>query len=268
MFDSHCHLDLAPFDRDRDEVLRRAQNADLAGLLVPAVRPSTFAGVEALRSDVASPLAIFIALGVHPQVVADLTPAELAIATDPEALAAAATRAGAVAIGECGLDGGTPDPARQEVVLRAHIRAARAAKLPVVLHILRAHGAAPRILREERVGDVGGVMHSYSGGTELIGVYRDLGLAFSLAGPVTFPGSRRPWEAAKAIPGDLLLAETDSPDQTPHPHRGKRNEPAFLREIIGALAEARGETADAMGALTARNACRLFRLPEPARASP
>jgi TatD DNase family protein len=267
VFDSHCHLDLPIFDSDRTEVLTRAQRADLAGLLVPAVRPATFSRVEALRTDTKAALPIFIALGVHPQVADDLTPDELAFATDPDAIATAAIRAGAVAIGECGLDGGTPAPERQEAILRAHIRAARAAGLPLILHVLRAHSAAPRILRDEGVQEVGGVMHSYSGGAELVSAYRDLNLCFSLAGPVTYPGSRRPVEAARAIPSELLLAETDSPDQSPHPHRGKRNEPGFLGEIIAALADARGQTQAELAALTTRNTLRLFRLPEAVTAS-
>ncbi|HEY0707412.1 MAG TPA: TatD family hydrolase [Polyangia bacterium] len=265
MFDSHCHLDLSAFDSDRAEVLRRAQGADLSGLLVPGVRPSTFAQVEALRTEADAPLPIVIAIGVHPQVADQLSADELAFATDPDAIAAAAEKARAVAIGECGLDGGTPAPERQEEILRAHIRAARATGLPLVLHVLRAHQAAPRLFREERLSEVGGVMHSYSGGADLVRVYQDLGLCFSVAGPVTFPGSRRPWQAARTIPADLLLAETDSPDQTPHPHRGKRNEPAFLREVIAALAQARGVPFEEMAVVTSRNARRLFRLPEPPR---
>src|SRR6185312_7924285 len=112
------------------------------------------------------------------------------------------------------------------------IRAARAVNRPLVVHVLHAHDAAPRILREERAADVGGVMHSYSGGVDLVGVYRDLGFAFSFAGPVTYANARRPIEAARAVPDELLLAETDAPDQAPATRRGGRSEPAFLPEIV------------------------------------
>jgi TatD DNase family protein len=262
VYDSHCHLDLPVFDADRAQVVLRARAAGVTGILVPAIRPTTFARLAAVRATGAPPNSpeIAIAVGVHPQVVPELDQDERAFALDPEAIAAAARDAGAVAIGECGLDGGIADPEQQQLILRAHIRAARLLKLPLVLHVLRAHGHAPRLLAEERVHEVGGVMHSYSGGADLVSVYRDLGLAFSLAGPITFPGARRPTEAARAIPADLLLAETDAPDQSPADHRGRRNEPAHLPEIVAALAAARNEPFAVTEALTTRNAQRIFGL--------
>lgn len=261
VFDSHCHLDLSVYDADRAAVLARAAQAGIIGILVPAVRPSTFLRTQAMRSAAGAAIPVYIALGVHPQVAEQLSDSERSCAVDPDTIAATALSAGAVAIGECGLDGGTGARELQEQIFRAHIRAARLTRLPLVLHVLRGHQAAPRILREEGAAAVGGVMHSYSGGVELVSVYRDLGFAFSLAGPVTFPGARRPLDAARAIPDDLLLAETDGPDQTPHPHRGKRNEPAFMTEVIAALAGARGSNNAEIARLTTHNARRLFRLP-------
>ena len=226
LIDSHCHLDVEAFDHDRDDVLARAWAAGVTGILVPAIRPRTWSRVIALASR-RDDHAVWIALGIHPQVVPELDADELA--GDLAArLAVAAVDAGAVAIGECGLDGGTADHALQETILRAHVRAARDTRLPLVLHVLRAHDIAPRILREEHAHEVGGVMHSFSGSAELVSVYRDLGMAFSFAGPITYENARRPVEAARAVPDDLLLAETDSPDQSPADHRGERNEPAFL----------------------------------------
>jgi TatD DNase family protein len=101
-------------------------------------------------------------------------------------------------------------------------------------------------------------MHSYSGGAELVPVYRDLGFAFSFAGPVTYDNARRPVEAARAVPDELLLAETDAPDQAPAPHRGGRSEPAYLPHVIAGLAAARGASVEHVAALTAANARRLF----------
>ena len=109
-----------------------------------------------------------------------------------------------------------------------------------------------------RTGPVAGVLHSYSGGADLVPVYRDLGLAFSFAGPVTYANARRPIEAARAVPDELLLAETDAPDQAPAPHRGGRSEPAFVAAVIAGLAAARGTTAAEIAALTTRNARRIF----------
>ncbi len=245
MIDSHCHLDLAAFDADRDAVLARARAAGVTGILVPAIRPATWPALRALAT-----MPLRFAIGVHPQVVPDEA------LLDADAIAAAAD--GAVAIGECGLDGGTPDLAKQEAMFRAHIRAARARALPLVIHVLRAHDLAPRILREERAHEVGGVLHSYSGGAALVPIYRDLGLAFSFAGPVTFANARKPLAAARAVPDELLLVETDSPDQSPEGHRGARNEPAHLVAVVAALAAARGRSPADLAALTTANAIRIF----------
>jgi len=251
VIDSHCHLDGPAFDGDRAAALARARQAGVVGVLVPATRPRSWAATLAKRGP-----GVAIALGVHPQCVPDLDAAELA-QTTPDALCAAA--AGAAAIGECGLDGATADLALQERIFRDQIRAARALGLPLVVHVLRAHDRAPQILREERAHEVGGVLHSYSGGAALVPIYRDLGLAFSFAGPITFANARRPVEAARLVPDELLLVETDAPDQAPTEHRGGRNEPAFLPAIIAGLARARRSTPTAIAAVTTANARRLFR---------
>ena len=250
LIDTHCHLDTAAFDSDRGEVIERAVAAGVTGMLVPAIRPSTW---RALVDMAKGP--VRIALGIHPQVVPELAPDEI---LDSEAIARAVTEAGACAVGECGLDGATGARELQEQLLRAHVRAARLVGKPLVIHVLRAHDAAPRILREERVHEVGGVMHSYSGGADLVAVYRDLGLHFSFAGPVTYPNARKPLEAARLVPDELLMAETDAPDQS---SRGGRSEPAFVADIVVALAAARGVSPENMAALTTKNACRLFGFP-------
>jgi TatD DNase family protein len=249
VIDTHCHLDVPAFDADRSEVLSRARAAGVVGIVVPAIRPRTWPALVALGRAHAE---LRIALGIHPQIVPDLDPDEI---LDADAIARAVTDAGASAVGECGLDGATVAHDLQEQLLRAHIRAARAVKKPLVIHVLRAHDAAPKILREERAGDVGGVMHSYSGGADLVPIYRDLGLCFSFAGPVTYPNARKPLEAARLVPDELLMAETDAPDQS---SRGGRSEPAYVADVIAALATARGATVEAMAALTTTNARRLF----------
>jgi TatD DNase family protein len=256
VIDTHCHLDVAAFDQDRAEVLRRAQAAGVAGILVPAIRPRTWTALVGLAH--AEPL-VRAALGVHPQVVPELDAGELAEDL-PTQLARAIDEAGPriVAVGECGLDGATGDRDRQEHIFRAHIRAARMVKRPLVIHVLKAHDLAPRILREERAGDVGGVLHSYSGGEHLIAIYRDLGMCFSFAGPVTYDNARKPLAAARAVADELLLAETDAPDQAPAARRGGRSEPAFVADVIAGLARARGTTAADMARLTTTNATRLF----------
>jgi TatD DNase family protein len=201
---------------------------------------------------------IAIALGVHPQVVPELTDDERARTRDLTAAIAAAMTERVVAVGECGLDGATGDRDEQERIFRAHLRAARELGLPIVIHVLRAHDVAPRILREERVDEIGGVLHSFSGSPELVAVYAELGLSFSFAGAVTWEGARRPIAAARAVPPDRLLAETDAPDQAPAPRRGGRSEPGFVVDVIAGLARARGGLPDDVTALTTANARRLF----------
>jgi TatD DNase family protein len=273
VIDTHCHLDVAAFDEDRDAVIARAGAAGVTGMLIPGIRPRTWAALGALARRHAGG-GVRFAVGVHPQIVPELGEDERG--GDLEERIARASE-DAVAIGECGLDGGTGERALQERIFRAHVRVARALGKPLVVHVLRAHDAAPRILREERAGDCGVVLHSYSGGAALVAVYAGLGCAFSFAGPVTYPNARRPIEAARAVPAELLLAETDAPDQTPAAHRAGRpasgeaassrerarsagrSEPAHLPAVIAGLAAARGAAPAEVAALTAANAARLFR---------
>jgi len=333
IIDTHCHLDLPAFADDIDAVIARATAAGVIGMLVPAIRPATWASCAALVERHAK-AGMRLGIGVHPQIVPELVEGEIAVidgergrgaradsdgdrgrddaradsegeqprrtsAFDIDAVAAWIAREAvayrAIAIGECGLDGATADMPRQEALFRAHIRAARITALPLVIHVLRAHDLAPRVLREELEGDrplrhailssprtnegtdegdrplrhailssprtrdrIHGVLHSYSGGPDLVDVYRGLGMAFSFAGPVSYANARKPVEAARLIPDDLLLAETDAPDQAPEGHRSGRSEPAFVAAVITGLAAARGETAEEIAALTTANARRIF----------
>jgi TatD DNase family protein len=145
---------------------------------------------------------------------------------------------------------------RQVAVLEGQLRLARAHRLPVSLHALH---ALPRLrLVLERDGlPFGGVLHSYSGSAEQVAPFAALGLHFAFAGPLTWPGARKPALAARAVAPERLLLETDAPDQTPRPHRG-RCEPAQLVEVAAALAAALGRTPAEVGALTTANARRLF----------
>jgi TatD DNase family protein len=257
MIDSHCHLDLAAYDADRDAVLSRARAAGVIGILVPGIRPSTWPALTPALTQLGCLELPRIALGIHPQIVPWLTPEELALTEDE--LAAQAVGACAIAIGECGLDGTTARPELQEVLLRMQIRVARQLRRPLVMHCFRAHDRLPRILREERAHECGGVLHSYSGGADLVPVYRDLGFSFSFAGPVTYPTARKPLEAVRVVPEDLLLVETDGPDQAPTSHRGERSEPSFLPEIVAAVAAARDADPTQIAAVTELNARTLFK---------
>ncbi|WP_242372609.1 MULTISPECIES: TatD family hydrolase [Anaeromyxobacter] len=257
MIDTHCHLDKLEFAPDRDRVLERARAAGVSEVVVPAIGPDGWAGLAGWAR--ANP-GVHFGLGLHPQLLPELDPRD--DARHLAALEAALAEGGAVAVGECGLDGpsvaaGAPLE-RQVRVLRAHLALARRHRLPVVLHCLKLHEPLIALLEEAPL-PAGGVLHSFSGSADQVKGYLRFGLHFSFAGPVTYERARRPIAAVQAVPPDRLLLETDAPDQTPRPHRG-RNEPAFLPEIASAVARATGRSVEEVDALTTANARALFRL--------
>jgi TatD DNase family protein len=257
MIDTHCHLDGPAFDADRGEVLARARAAGVTDVVVPAVGPDGWAALRALSAAEPS---VHFGLGIHPQLVPELDPrGDDRLLADLEAALACG---GAVAVGECGLDGPSTDAGapldRQVALLRGQLALARRFGLPVILHVLRTHDAALAVLREEPLPH-GGVLHSWSGSAEQVGPFAALGLHFSFAGPISYERARKPAAAARAVPADRLLLETDAPDQTPRPARG-RNEPALLPLVAAGVAAALGATAAEVGRRTAENARALFRL--------
>ena len=237
MIDTHCHLDVARFDADRDEVLARAWAAGVTGLVIPAIGPSSW---EPLLEWPRREPRVQVGLGIHPQLLPALDPAddERHLARLDELLGGG----GAIAVGECGLDGPSEPGApmeRQVRVLKAHFALARKHHLPLLMHCLRAHPHLQQVLKDEAPVECGILMHSYSGSHELVKFYLKHRCWFSFAGPVTFLEARKPLEALRAVPLDRLMAETDAPDQAPHPHRGERSEPAYVKLIIEAMAAAR-----------------------------
>jgi TatD DNase family protein len=256
VIDTHCHLDVARFDADRDDVLQRAWTAGVTAIIVPAIGPSSW---EPLLDWPARDRRVQVGLGIHPQILPDLPPAddEKNLAKLDELLG----RKKAIAVGECGLDGPSAEKApmeRQVTVLKAHFALARKHGLPLLMHCLRAHPVLLQLLKTEAIPPAGLLMHSYSGPRELTGKYVKHGCHFSFAGPVTFAEARKPLEALGAVPLDRLMVETDAPDQAPHPHRGARSEPSYLPLILEAMAKSRGETVDVVRAATVENTRRFF----------
>jgi TatD DNase family protein len=258
VIDTHCHLDQPVFDADRAAVLARALAAGVTDILVPAIGPERWEGLLAMA---ASTPGVHVGLGIHPQLLPELDPRR-----DDRLLAdleATLERGGARFVGECGLDGGSVAAGasleRQEALLLGQLRLAARLRLPVSLHGLRAHEPLLRLLEREGLPH-GGVFHSYSAPVAQVGAFARAGAWFAFAGPVTYAGARRPLEAARAVPRDRLLLETDAPDQTPRPHHG-RCEPAQLVEVAGALAAALGLPVAELDQLTTGNARRLFGLP-------
>jgi TatD DNase family protein len=166
-----------------------------------------------------------------------------------------------VAIGEIGLDfhyDHSPRPAQREA-LRRQIRLAREVGLPVVVHTREADEETAAILEEEGASEVGGVIHCFTGGKDLARRALALGFCISFSGIVAFPRSEIIQEVAREVPDDRLLVETDAPFLAPPPHRGKRNEPAFVVEVARRVAALRGVEPEAVGDLARRNYERLFR---------
>lgn len=265
MIDTHCHLDVPRFEADRAAVLERAWAAGLEALIVPAIGPEAW---EPLLQWPARDARVQVALGLHPQLLPELAPEddERHLARLDELLG----RGVALAVGECGLDGPSAARApmdRQLAVLQAHFALARKHRLPVLVHCLRAHPHLRRLLEREPLPERGLLLHSHSGSADLTPFYVEKGCHFSFAGPVTFEEARRPLDALRSVPLDRLMAETDAPDQAPHPHRGGRSEPGYLPLIVDAMARARGAPVDLLRAAVTANARRFFALP-PAPAAP
>ncbi|KHF28499.1 putative deoxyribonuclease YcfH [Anoxybacillus sp. BCO1] len=146
----------------------------------------------------------------------------------------------------------------QKEVFRKQIRLAKKVKLPIIIHNRDATADIVDILREERAEEVGGVMHCFSGSIEVARQCMDMNFYISFGGPVTFKNAKKPKEVAKEIPLDRLLIETDCPYLTPHPFRGKRNEPSYVKYIAEAIAELKGLSFGEVAQKTSDNAKRLF----------
>ena len=251
MFDSHCHLHDDAVRRDVDELVSRARAVGVTGYMLAGVHP---AGWEHELAIARVHPEVRVAYGVHPQVMR--SDARGMVDALEAALDGGMPRP--AAIGEIGLDRSDAYldtlPLQEELFVR-QLELARAHDLPVLLHVLEAHPQALALLAAHPVR---GVLHSCSASADLVRHYLDLGLHVSFAGTVTNATARRIRAAAASVPVDRLLVETDAPFQTPLALRPARNEPAFLVEIVRALAQIRGTTEAAIAAATTRNAERLF----------
>ncbi len=273
LIDAHCHLDSERLDASADALIAEARAVGVDAIVMAGVDSASIAAQAAIEAR--HPGVVFRVLGLHPQMIPCLS--DDAVAAELRALEDALAASRPVALGETGLDALTPETRaalpRQRDAFRAQLALARAADLPVVLHLLRADADALAVLKADGLPRAGGVVHAFSGSAEFARALVRLGLHLSFCGTLTLPTSRRIREAALAFPAERLLVETDSPDQTPWPARpegpeGRRrptpNRPAFLPHVARALAETRGLTFDGVAALTAANARRLLGLPSPA----
>lgn len=255
LIDSHSHIDMRQFDKDRDSVMERARQAGVAAVVD--------VGCDLASSGAAIALAeryegVFATVGFHPHSAASIADGDL------DSLAETARHPGVVAIGEIGLDfyrNLSPREAQIDAFKR-QLGLARDLDLPVVIHSRQANDEVFDILSKWAVGSQGplGVLHCFSGDRELAASYIDMGFHISIAGPVTYNKSSAA-DIARNMPLDRLLIETDCPFLTPHPYRGKRNEPAYVSFVADRLGEIRGVPSEEIAKRTADNAIRLFRLP-------
>lgn len=250
--DSHCHLDFPDFEGEHDALIDRARAAGVTRMVTICTRLRQEPQVRALaeRYD-----GVFYAAGTHPMSVADEPMATVdqlvALSADPKF----------VGIGETGLDYHyTADSAAlQAESLRIHIEAARRTGLPLIIHSRDADGDMARILSEEhRAGAFTCVMHCFTSGAALAQTALDLGFYLSMSGIAAFPRSADLRAIFAAAPLDRILVETDSPYLAPPPHRGKRNEPAYITKTAAILAEAFGMDYPQLAAQTSANFDRLF----------
>jgi TatD DNase family protein len=257
MIDSHCHLADEAFTDDLEAVIDRAKAAGLERVLVILEAGNTREAEQARRVSMLWPEARF-AVGVHPHQAHQF-------ADRPDDVAPLVARQlddtpGACAVGEIGLDYHYDYSPRdlQQTVFRAQVGLAVERRLPVVIHTREADDDTVAILREAGRGRVRGVLHCFTGTPELAAAGLAMGLHVSLAGIVTFPKAQALRDTARGVPLDRLLAETDSPFLTPVPHRGTRNEPARVRQVLEALAALHGVGVGELARRTTENFHALF----------
>jgi TatD DNase family protein len=257
MIDSHCHLADRVYAADLDLVIARAAEAGVTDLLCILAAGDASEHAQATRVAALCPGARF-AVGVHPHQAHEFGDAGRSSAM---ARASLADNPRVRAVGEIGLDYHYDFSPRnvQRAVFAEQVALARELRRPVIIHTREADDDTFDILRNEGQGEITGVFHCFTGDAAMARRVLDLGFLLSFAGIVTFPKAGSLRDAAAVVPDDRLLAETDSPFLAPIPHRGRRNEPAWVCHVVDALAHARGTTAADLDARITANFLGLMR---------
>ena len=251
MIDTHAHLEMPQFDGDRDEVIKRTVESGIS-LIIDV-------GSDLSGSRTALELArrydfIYASVGIHPHEVKEITTDTYKeirkLITDPKV----------VAVGEIGLDyykDYSPRDIQQREFIN-QIRIAKEFKKPVIVHSRDAREDTLKILKDEKVSEIGGIMHCFSGDEEMAKICMDMGFYISFAGPVTYPNADKLRKVVKSIPTNRLLTETDCPYLAPQQMRGKRNEPAYVRHVAEKVAEVKGLTVEDIERVIRLNVHNLF----------
>jgi TatD DNase family protein len=252
LVDSHCHLDFPELRAELPRVLDAMRDNGVSHALCIGVDMEAWPGVHEIATAHSN---LYASVGVHP---------DYAEVDDPsvERLVALAGKPKVVAIGETGLDYYRlqGDLEWQRERFRRHIRAARACGRPLVIHTRAAADDTIRIMRDERAAEAGGVMHCFTETWDVASQAIDLGFHISFSGIVTFRNAKALKDVARRVPLERMLIETDTPYLAPVPHRGKRNEPAFVRHVAEEIAILRGVDVDTIANATSDNFFRLFRI--------
>jgi TatD DNase family protein len=260
-FDSHCHLTAEQFDGDRDAVIQRALDAGVTRMLTLATDVASSRAVIALAEQFE---AVYAAIGIHPESVRE------ASLDDLEIIRELAGHPKVMAIGEIGLDyyWDKTTAKMQQTFFEKQLELAAELNLPVAIHDRNAHEAIlgtlqrtfPTVWSADSSNAGRGVLHAFSGGLEMAQNAFDLGFVVSLGGPITFKNNKHAPDVLRALPLENILIETDSPYLTPHPYRGKRNEPAYVIRVAERIAELKGLSIEQVATQTTSSAQQLFRI--------
>lgn len=253
LFDTHAHINAEQFADDLEEVLKRAEDAGVTNIVVVGFDRPTITKAMELVDTYEN---IYGCIGWHPVDAIDCRDEDLQWIED------LCKHPKIVALGETGLDyhwDKSPKEVQHEL-FRKQIRLAKKLKLPIMIHNREATEDCIRILKEEQAEEVGGIMHCFSGDPETAMEVIDMNFYVSLGGPVTFKNAQQPKEVVKVVPLDKLLIETDCPYLAPHPFRGKRNEPAYVKLVAEQIAQLKGLTFEEIAEITTKNAKKLFEI--------
>ena len=253
LIDTHAHLDLPEFKRDLSQVIQRAVEAGVTTILAVGIDPTSCRRTLEIAEEYPN---IFAIVGIHPHNAAEVGERDLAILKD------LARHAKVKAWGEIGLDfyRNLSPPAIQKERFRQQIQIGKELGLPLVIHSRSATQETISILQEEQAGEQGGVIHCFSGDVKTAPRYLDMGFIISIPGVITFPKAQGLREVVQGLPSDGFIIETDAPFLTPVPHRGKRNEPAFVRFTAETIAQIRKRDIAEVASITTANAHRVFNL--------
>lgn len=257
LFDTHAHLNVEQFQADEKEVIQRAKKQGVSRIAVVGFNHPTIKKALELSKEYPE---IYPIIGWHPTEAGsynDEVEEELIKLIKTEKV---------IAMGEMGLDyHWMRDPKDVQIeAFRRQIRVAKKLKLPIVVHNRDSTEDVYRVLKEESVEDIGGIMHSFGLAPEWVGKFLDLGMHISFSGVLTFRNAKKVQASAQIVPLDKLLIETDAPYLSPEPYRGKRNEPSYVRFVAQKLANLRGLSVQEVTEITTRNANKLFGLEDEA----